>query len=119
MFISCSNITLILTFITRSNRILHKYFTVLSLWRGDDTGCLVRVFRVSSSYQSTKSYFRPAKIYFSDAIGAISIGLAIMPIIAFLSLISLGKNFAKKNHYQVWGSCCLEESLLRSVVMIT
>ena len=24
-----------------------------------------------------------------------------MPIIAFLSLISLGKNFAKKNHYQV------------------
>ena len=40
---------------------------------------------------------------FRDALGAINIGLAIMPIIAFLSLISLGKNFAKKNHYQARG----------------
>ena len=49
--------------------------------------------------------FHSPKIHFSDALGTISIGLAIMPIIAFLSLISLGKNFAKKNHYQAWGSC--------------
>ena len=43
------------------------------------------------------------RFIFRDALGAINIGLAIMPIIAFLSLISLGKNFAKKNHYQVRG----------------
>ena len=37
----------------------------------------------------------------SEAISAINIGLVILPVIAFLSLISIGKNFAKQKKYQI------------------
>ena len=37
----------------------------------------------------------------SEALSAINIGLVILPVIAFLSLISIGKNFAKQKKYQI------------------
>ena len=37
----------------------------------------------------------------SEAISAINLGLVILPVIAFLSLISIGKNFAKQKKYQI------------------
>ena len=37
----------------------------------------------------------------SEAIRAINIGLVILPVIAFLSLVSIGKNFAKQKKYQI------------------
>jgi len=40
-------------------------------------------------------------VSFSEAISAINIGLVILPVIAFLSLISIGKNFAKQKKYQI------------------
>ena len=40
-------------------------------------------------------------VEFLDMVAAFGAGLIVQPIISYLEVISLGKNFAKKDHYQI------------------